>query len=425
MTEFRQARLALAMRYAALTAALLTAVSTLVWFGVRSLELAQRDDALEREGEWLVGFLATGPPPEEIAEELGEVEVGAEERTGLAIVDQGGQPVYRYGILDDADEGWVRASAGGPPGPRSAVLAGRGHVRTLITGLGDGRRAVVASALTGFDAHLRRLAIALLLTDLVGVALTPLLGWRFAGTALRPAQRSYQRMRQFLADASHEMRTPLTAIIGEAEVTLRRDRSPEEYRQSMAYCVEYARQMSQVVEDVLELSRADAGVPILRVEPLDLAALAREEAASAQRLAGEARSIAYAGPEGPVTIEGDARLLRRVVRNLLDNALRHAPSATSIEVALEGDGARGEVRVSVADNGEGIGPEHLPRLFERFYTGPGTDARRGSGLGLAIVDAVVSAHGGRVDVSTEVGKGSRFTVRLPVAVPGHQSSVDP
>lgn len=418
MTEFRAARIALVVRYAALTAALLIAVSALVWFGVRSLELAQQDDALQREGEWLVGFLATAPPEEEIVEELGEVGVGAEEQTGLVIVDREGQAVFRYGILDGASQGWIEIASGGPPTPRFVRVESFGRARVLVTELGDGRRAVVAGALTGFDAHLRRLAMALLLTDLIGIGLSPLLGWHFAGAALGPAQRSYQRMRQFLADASHEMRTPLTAIIGEAEVTLRRSRSPEEYRQSMAYCAEYARQMSQVVEDVLELSRADAGVPILEVERIDLAALVREEALSAQRLAGESTAVSYAGPDGSLTIDADGRLLRRVVRNLVDNALRHAPSATAIEVALEEDAARGEVRVSVADNGEGIGPEHLPRLFERFYTGPGCDARRGSGLGLAIVDAVVGAHGGRVDVSTAVGRGSTFTVSLPAAYPG-------
>jgi len=415
MTDFRRARMALTQRYAALTAGLLAGVSVMLWLGVRAAWLAERDVELTREADWLSEFMAGAPPMDEVLEELGEVAVASQETVGLTLYGPDGRPTLRHGLLAHSELN-ADTTAGRPEGaPFYLHPPGGPTMRAVAVSLPGGGRAVLACGLRVLAASLKRLLLVLVATDALAVALTPLLGWHFAGSALRPVQQSYQRMRQFLADASHEMRTPLTAIIGEADVTLRKERQPAEYRETMECCASYARQMAAVVEDVLEISRTDAGVPILKTERVDLAGLARTEAAATADSIPSGPTVAYVG-EDLAMVEGDARLLRRVVGNLVRNALEHALSATEVEVSvgLEGDGSQAVLTVS--DDGNGIAAEHVPRIFDRFYRVPSGDGSRnpGTGLGLAIVDAIARAHGGRVDVQTEVGKGSLFVVRLPV-----------
>jgi len=430
MTDFRRARVALTQRYAALTAGLLAAVSVMLWLGARAAWLTERDGELLQQAEWLRGFLSGAPPTDQVIEELGEVALASQETMGLTVLGPDGRSTVRHGLLEslDLDPSEIAGQAEGVP--FYLRPAGGPAMRAVVIGVPDGGRAVLACGLRGLAAELRRLTFVLAATDALAVGLSPLLGWYFSGTVLRPVQQSYHRMRQFLADASHEMRTPLTAIIGEADVTLRKDRSPDEYRQSMEYCASYARQMAFVVEDVLEISRTDAQVPILETERVDLAGLARDEAFATARSVSHGPAVAYAGEEC-VMVDGDARLLRRVVGNLVRNALEHAPSATRVEVSVGLDGDGSQAVLSVSDDGDGIAAEHVPKLFERFYRVPGENGSRhlGMGLGLAIVDAVARAHGGRVGVRTELGKGSSFSVRLPVggglARPQPTSTVGP
>jgi two-component system OmpR family sensor kinase len=243
----------------------------------------------------------------------------------------------------------------------------------------------------------------------VGAALNRMLD--HVDGALRERHAGEQRLRRFVADASHELRTPLAAIRGYAELT-RREPLPEGQSRSLERISASAERMSALVEDLLLLARLDAGRPLERV-PVDLTQLVVDAVADAHA-AGPGHRFALDLPDDPVAVPGDALRLTQVVTNLLANARAHTPPGTAVAVSLV---AGPEVALTVADTGPGIAPDLLPRIFERFARGAeGRSREHGStGLGLAIVHAVVTAHGGRVDVASRPGR-TAFTVRLPALV---------
>jgi heavy metal sensor kinase len=218
---------------------------------------------------------------------------------------------------------------------------------------------------------------------------------------------------RFIADASHELRTPLTILQGEIEVALRRQRDGSEYRATLASCLEEIVRLTRLTENLLVLARADAGESIEQRQRVDLGTLCREVCEQLTPMAF-ARSITLE-VEGTdsVEIDADPLALERVVSNLVRNAIHYSPPRERVTVRAVALGP--EAIVTVTDTGPGIADDHLPRLFDRFYR---VDAARaqaagGAGLGLAIVKSLVEAHGGRVEVWSGLGQGSRFTVRLP------------
>ncbi len=226
---------------------------------------------------------------------------------------------------------------------------------------------------------------------------------------------SEERLRRFLADASHELRTPVTSIRGYAELFRRGAANrPEDLALAMRRIEEEAQRMGLLVEDLLLLARLDQGRPIER-EQVDLAALAIDAAADAQVLA----------PERPITVEandavlvlGDEQRLRQVVSNLVQNALRHTPELTPVSVAVTAAGGR--ACLSVHDEGPGLVPEEAARVFERFYRADPSRTRGsgGTGLGLSIVASIAAAHGGTARVETALGAGATFIVELPLHEP--------
>jgi heavy metal sensor kinase len=225
--------------------------------------------------------------------------------------------------------------------------------------------------------------------------------------------QTFGSMRRFVADASHELRTPIAVIRGEADVALSQDRSAAAYRETLAVILDESRRLSRLVDDLLNLARADAGNVRLQVREFYFGDLLRDCCRSVQALAAE-RGIAVEcrSPED-VPYRGDEELLHRLAMNLLDNAIRHTPPGGRVEVSLEAGGAG--LRIAVSDTGTGIAPEALPHLFDRFYRGDRARSRQdgGFGLGLAIVKWVAESHGGSVGVSSQPGAGSTFTVSLP------------
>jgi heavy metal sensor kinase len=224
--------------------------------------------------------------------------------------------------------------------------------------------------------------------------------------------QSFETMRRFVADASHELRTPLSVIRGEADVALAQDRSSGEYRESLAIIQDEARRLSRLVEDLLNLARADAGHANLRVEEFYLNDLLDECCRSLEAAAGARQIDLECRCPGDVAFRGDQELLRRLVLNLLDNAIRYTPAGGKILVSLEAAGS--EVRILVSDTGIGIPPEAAPYIFGRFYRGDQARSRQngGFGLGLSIVKWIAESHKGTVNVTSEPGKGSTFTVQL-------------
>ena len=225
--------------------------------------------------------------------------------------------------------------------------------------------------------------------------------------------QSFDTMRRFVADASHELRTPISVIRGETDVALSQQRSPAEYRDSLAIVLDESRRLSRLVDDLLNLARADAGHVHLQTHDFYLNELLADCCRSVQGLAS-ARGITLECRAGnDLQFTGDELLLRRLLVNLLDNAIRYTPSGGQVTAALEAGTAT--VQLSVSDTGIGIAPTDAARIFERFYRSGESRNRQdgGFGLGLAIVRWIAESHRGTVECASELGRGSTFTVTLP------------
>jgi heavy metal sensor kinase len=232
---------------------------------------------------------------------------------------------------------------------------------------------------------------------------------------LNELRLAFEREKQAAADISHELRTPVAALLTTIDVTLKKARKPEEYREVLAECRESGQQISQLVERLLTLARIDAGVDRVRVEDVDVAALAEQCTALVRPLA-EARGLTLRlHANGDAVLSADPGKLREVLTNLLHNAIEYNRPSGSIDLTVAR--RNGTLSVEVSDTGVGIAPEARARIFERFYR---ADPSRHSdsphaGLGLAIVKGYVDLMGGSIDVESAVGKGSTFRVELPAA----------
>ncbi len=225
--------------------------------------------------------------------------------------------------------------------------------------------------------------------------------------------RSFETERRFVADASHELRTPLAVIRGEADVALSHERSPSAYRESLKVILDESRRLSRLVEDLLNLARADSGGVKLRTGDFYFNDLVAECCRSMQALAAERGVELHCAASGDAPFNGDEELLRRMMMNLLDNAIRYTPAGGKVaaEMALNDSG----IEIRVSDTGIGIPAEAAPHVFERFYRADDARSRRdgGFGLGLSIVKWIAEAHHGKVQVASRPGHGSEFTVLLP------------
>jgi signal transduction histidine kinase len=229
------------------------------------------------------------------------------------------------------------------------------------------------------------------------------------------ATDSQERMRQFIADVSHELRTPLTSIRGFADFYAQRgdDVDRETTDRLMSRIRQESVRMAALVDDMLLLTRVDEDRE-LDLAPVDLSSLAAD-AVHDFRAVHQDRSLTLTADAEPVVIRADEARIRQVIGNLLSNAMRHTPDGTPVRVAVHSAGDR--AHLSVTDEGPGMNTEQAARAFERFYRADPsrTRASGGAGLGLSIVAALVSAHGGQTDVTTEPGQGCEFHVWLPLA----------
>ncbi|MGB9111100.1 MAG: ATP-binding protein [Acidimicrobiales bacterium] len=229
--------------------------------------------------------------------------------------------------------------------------------------------------------------------------------------AFTEQRASEDRLRQFLADASHELRTPITSIRGYSELFRRGAAArPDDLAASMRRIEEEATRMGVLVDDLLLLARLDQGRP-LDYRPVDLAALAREAVLQAQ-MVSPSRAVALDASE-PVVVTGDEQRLRQVVSNLIGNAIEHTPDGTAIAVSVKS--SDGQARLVVHDEGPGVAEAHRGRIFERFYRADQSRAREsgGAGLGLAIVASIAAAHGGRAFLESDGQPGATFVVEIP------------
>jgi len=225
-------------------------------------------------------------------------------------------------------------------------------------------------------------------------------------------EQSLDRQREFVADASHELRTPLTSIQANLELLQAAGSSPGDDRHAVDSALSSTKRMSGLVSDLLLLARADAGRQVARKQ-LDLALIAAGALEEVHPLAGERRLDARL--EGPLPLDGNPDELHRMIRNLLENAVRHTPDRATVELTARRDGD--EALLEVLDDGPGIPAGMEDQVFNRFVRGDGpsdTAGGGGSGLGLAIVRAVAESHGGSVSAGRSTYGGARFSVRLPL-----------
>ena len=330
---------------------------------------------------------------------------------------------------------------------------GTGTVRVLTQPLViDGQVAAVvriAQSLRSVDSLRERLLLSLLLGSPIVVAAAGFGGYYLAGRALRPidhivatARRisahdlterldlppsrdevgrlaatfddmlgrldeAFQRERRFSHDAAHELRTPLAAMQSILSVIAEQRRSPAEYQAALADLSEETDKLRALTDDLLRLARAEASEPLW--EPVELGELVPDVVDSLRPLADADQVRLTCLTEGDLAVVGDTDALIRLLVNLLDNAIKYT-AAGSIAVSVRG--LPDQVLIEVADTGDGIAAEHLPHLFDRFYRADESRTTTGTGLGLAICREIARSHGGDIEVTSEPGAGSTFTVGL-------------
>ena len=461
MLIFRSIRLRLTLWYVLLLGVVLAVFCAGIYFALRQSLIRNLNESVENRLEVLLGIIEydSGEPTLAGVELPGDTDKG---ETFARVFDNSGDVTFddsiAFGGVPVDDTAVEQALKGGPTTRR---VKGDGQVLRVRTVPIQGDSAVVGVLEVGLnqddvDETLRVLLLIMAIAYPVTLAVASFGGVFLAGRALSPIDRltalaqrisaedlsqrleldlpndelgrlartfdemitrldrAFQRQRQFTADASHELRTPLTAIKGQAEVALQRDRRPEDYRQSLTAIDHEVDRMIRLTGSLLNLARADSGQIPLILESVDVAE-AIGAATEQARPAAEQRRVRLELDSGPqIRLAGDKDLLIQLILNLLDNAIKYSPPGGEVTVGWETNGS--EVTLSVRDTGIGIEPDAITHIFDRFYRVDTARSRAqgGAGLGLSISRWIAEAHGGSIFVQSEPGKGSTFSVRLPL-----------
>ena len=345
----------------------------------------------------------------------------------LYLLDTAGRP-----LTPDTAAAWVRAAA------RQAATAGaadsehelpgdvrlRLHAQRFTLHDGDPLVAVAVADRVELEDRYAWLIAAFGAAAALALVLVAGGGWFLVRKSTEPVERTIGHMRRFMADAAHELRTPITVMRSQAEIALQQERDATAYADALRGVEAESRRLGRIVDDLLTLARADSGERPMQHAPvyLDDVVLDAAEAARALAIAGGVRLEVEEYEEAAVI--GDAGLLHQLVMILLDNAIKFTPAGGRVSVRVGAD-ARG-AQLVVHDTGPGIPPDQLPHVFERFWRGDPARRRRtgatadasvrptdGAGLGLAIARWIAEVHGGEIRAASPPDGGARFTVQLP------------
>jgi signal transduction histidine kinase len=406
----------LTMGYAGIFAFILLLLATAAVVGFSRELTNQQDTLLTQEAKDLRKNLLDGEHREVLAEGSAEYSWVALDPAGrvtdrdptAATLGTLGLPSRKLAAQALAEDEAVSATIRGPQG-RVRVVSMPIHESGEVVGVIQ-----YARSLKGVQQTIGRLVLVLLPLALGGLGAALLGGLFMAGRAMRPARESFQRQRAFVADASHELKTPLTLIRADAEMVLYRGHLNQEDQELVEHALAETDRMDGVLSDLLLVARLDAGKLEVAEKPFDLVPVLSEEAERfGARAAAKGVRLEVRVP-GELPASGDPNRTEQILAVLLDNAVRFAPPEGSIVVYGRLDDRWAEA--SVTDTGPGISKEHLPRVFDRFYRAEASRTRGtsgGTGLGLAIARDLARAQGGDLVAESAKGGGATFRLRLP------------
>jgi heavy metal sensor kinase len=439
-------------------AAVLIAFGIMVYFLLRETHYEQLDRRLQVQLEKVDSARRQGVEPQSIFMDQGH-SGGEHQEVAGAIFDSSRNLVARQGEFPEAN---VLFHDNHPEGPHfdTTSIAGRGRYRRLVAPLATGETLVLLAELEHVDEEMNQVLNVLIVTIPITLIVAAMLAYFLAKTALAPVEnlrlrtdeitaakldqrlpiqnpndelgrlgktindmigrleRSFHEIKRFTADASHELRTPLAVIRSEAELAMNSSQTLEDVRVKCASIVEECEHLTTLTDQLLLLSREDAGVNLHQTESIDLIRLVRDVVDDVQPWI-ESKGVRLTSelPEA-VPVCGSTSSLRRVLLNLLDNAAKFTSAGGTIEIAVKPD--RSDALIRVTDSGQGISEADLPHVFDRFYRGPQGRANQkpGSGLGLSIVHSIVLAHGGRIEIKSQLNQGTAVSISLPAERPG-------
>ena len=269
------------------------------------------------------------------------------------------------------------------------------------------------SAEPASDIVMDQLRNVLLFLDAVLLLAIPAITWFLTVRTLDPVQKAYAREKQFLTDASHDLRTPLSILRGEIEITLQKDRAKEEYIKTLESNKEEVNDLISLVENMLFFARENKQYQNMQKEQVDLTDLLAERIMVFQQPADQKKlQLTFHPPEQSIVIQANPQLLKRLFTSLFDNAVKYTPAGGKITVKLSQD--KNNAHVSITDTGIGIPQEQQEKVFDRFYRADTARSEKGYGLGLSIAKQITDFHGGTIHLDSKVGKGTKVTLIFPL-----------